>query len=117
MKIALITGATSGIGEGCARRFARGGYDLIITGRNTGKLEILKKELEAEGVKVLALAFDVRNREAARKAVDYIPQDWRNIDVLINNAGLARGLEKHKLRCPFTTGRPVLCGRQAECWR
>ena len=93
MKIALITGATSGIGEGCARRFARGGYDLIITGRNTGKLEILKKELEAEGVQVLALAFDVRNREAARKAVDYIPQDWRNIDVLINNAGLARGLE------------------------
>lgn len=78
---------------GCARRFARGGYDLIITGRNTGKLEILKKELEAEGVQVLALAFDVRNREAARKAVDYIPQDWRNIDVLINNAGLARGLE------------------------
>ena len=68
MKIALITGATSGIGEGCARRFARGGYDLIITGRNTGKLEILKKELEAEGVQVLALAFDVRNREAARKA-------------------------------------------------
>ena len=93
MKIALITGATSGIGEGCARRFARGGYDLIITGRNTGKLEILKKELEAEGVQVLALAFDVRNREAARKAVDYIPQGWRNIDVLINNAGLARGLE------------------------
>ena len=53
MKIALITGATSGIGEGCARRFARGGYDLIITGRNTGKLEILKKELEAEGYRSL----------------------------------------------------------------
>ena len=53
-KIALITGATSGIGEGCARRFARGGYNLILTGRNTGKLEILKKELEAEGVEVLA---------------------------------------------------------------
>ena len=51
-KIALITGATSGIGEGCARRFARGGYNLILTGRNTGKLEILKKELEAEGVEV-----------------------------------------------------------------
>ena len=92
-KIALITGATSGIGEGCARRFARGGYNLIITGRNTGKLEILKKELEAEGTEVLALAFDVRNREAAKKAVDYIPDAWRNIDVLINNAGLARGLE------------------------
>ncbi len=92
-KIALITGATSGIGEGCARRFARGGYNLILTGRNTGKLEILKKELEAEGVEVLALAFDVRNREAAKKAVDYIPEEWRNVDVLINNAGLARGLE------------------------
>ena len=85
-KIALITGATSGIGEGCARRFAQGGYNLIITGRNTGKLEILKQELEEEGVQVLALAFDVRNREAARKAVDYIPEAWRNIDVLINNA-------------------------------
>ena len=87
-KIALITGATSGIGEGCARRFARGGYNLILTGRNTGKLEILKKELEAEGVEVLALAFDVRNREAAKKAVDYIPEEWRNVDVLINNAGV-----------------------------
>lgn len=93
-KIALITGATSGIGEGCARRFAQGGYDLILTGRNTGKLEILKKELEAKfGVKVLALAFDIRNREAAKKAVDYIPASMKEIDVLINNAGLARGLE------------------------
>ena len=93
-KIALITGATSGIGEGCARKFAQGGYDLILTGRNTDKLEILKKELEAKfGITVLALAFDVRNREAAKKAVDYIPERLKNIDVLINNAGLARGLE------------------------
>ncbi len=93
-KIALITGATSGIGEGCARRFARGGYDLILTGRNTGKLEILKKELEKQdGIHVLALAFDIRNREAAKKAVDYIPDNMKAIDVLINNAGLARGLE------------------------
>ena len=93
-KIALITGATSGIGEACARRFAQGGYDLILTGRNTGKLEIIKKELEnAYGIMVLALAFDVRNREAAQKAVNYIPSHMKNIDVLINNAGLARGLE------------------------
>lgn len=93
-KIALITGATSGIGEACARRFAQGGYDLILTGRNTGKLEILKKELETNNdITVLALAFDIRNREAAKKAVDYIPSYLRNIDVLINNAGLARGLE------------------------
>ena len=84
-KIALITGATSGIGEGCARRFARGGYNLILTGRNTGKLEILKKELEAEGVEVLALAFDVRNREAAKKAVDYIPRSgamWMCLSIM-----------------------------------
>lgn len=93
-KIALITGATSGIGEACACRFAQGGYDLILTGRNTGKLEIIKKELEnAYDIMVLALAFDVRNREAAQKAVDYIPSHMKNIDVLINNAGLARGLE------------------------
>lgn len=93
-KIALITGATSGIGEGCARRFAQGGYDLIITGRNTGKLEVLKKELESRnGITVLALAFDIRNREAAKKAVNYIPESMKKIDVLINNAGLARGLE------------------------
>ncbi len=93
-RIALITGATSGIGEGCARRFAQGGYDLILTGRNTGKLESLKNELEAGwGIHVLALAFDIRNREAAKKAVDYIPESMKNIDVLINNAGLARGLE------------------------
>ena len=64
-KIALITGATSGIGEACARRFAQGGYNLILTGRNTGKLEILKKQLESMGIQVLALAFDVRNRDAA----------------------------------------------------
>lgn len=93
-KIALITGATSGIGEACARRFAQGGYDLILTGRNTGKLEVLKKELETNNdIIVLALAFDIRNREAAKKAVDYIPSNMKKIDVLINNAGLARGLE------------------------
>lgn len=93
-KIALITGATSGIGEACARKFADGGYDLIITGRNAEKLSSLKKELEADtDTQVLALAFDVCNREAAKKAVDYIPEGWRGIDVLINNAGLALGLE------------------------
>ena len=92
-KIALITGATSGIGEGCARRFARGGYNLILTGRNTGKLEILKKELEAEGVGVLALAFDVRNREAAKKAGEDIPEEWRNVEGRSKQSGCARGGE------------------------
>lgn len=92
-KIVLVTGATSGIGEGCAKRFAQGEYRVIITGRNREKLDNLKTSLEADGTDVLTLAFDVRDREAARKAVESIPDDWKDIDVLINNAGLARGLE------------------------
>ena len=92
-KIVLITGATSGIGEACARKFAQGGYDVIITGRRAQLLANLKKELEAEGVRVLALAFDVRNRKAATAAINSLPLEWQQIDVLINNAGLALGLE------------------------
>ncbi|MBF1580121.1 SDR family oxidoreductase [Prevotella sp.] len=92
-KIVLITGATSGIGEACARKFAKGGYDVIITGRRAQLLANLKKELEAEGVRVLALAFDVRNRNAATSAINSLPLEWQQIDVLINNAGLALGLE------------------------
>ena len=92
-KIVLITGATSGIGEACARKFAQGGYDVIITGRRAQLLANLKKKLEAEGVGVLALAFDVRNRNAATAAINSLPLEWQQIDVLINNAGLALGLE------------------------
>ena len=92
-KIVLITGATSGIGKACARKFAKGGYDVIITGRRAQLLANLKKELEAEGVRVLALAFDVRNRNAATAAINSLPLEWQQIDVLINNAGLALGLE------------------------
>ena len=92
-KIVLITGATSGIGEACARKFAQGGYDVIITGRRAQLLANLKKELEAEGVRVLALAFDVRNRNAATAAINSLPLEWQQIEVLINNAGLALGLE------------------------
>ena len=89
----MITGATSGIGEACARKFAQGGYDVIITGRRAQLLANLKKELEAEGVRVLALAFDVQNRNAATAAINSLPLEWQQIDVLINNAGLALGLE------------------------
>ena len=92
-RIALITGATSGIGEGCAKRFADGGYDVIITGRNKEKLDTLTAALRAKGAHVLPLVFDVRDREAARRAVEGIPSEWQSIDVLVNNAGLARGLE------------------------
>lgn len=92
-KIVLVTGATSGIGEGCARRFAEGGYNVIITGRNKEKLEALKAELEKQGAEVISLAFDVRDRKAAEEALKTLPTDWKFVDVLINNAGLARGLE------------------------
>lgn len=93
-KIALITGATSGIGEACARKFGEGGYDLILTGRNTKKLEQLKAELEADGVEVKTLVYDVRDSDACVNAVNSLDGKWKNIDVLINNAGLALGLEK-----------------------
>lgn len=93
-RIALITGASSGIGEACARKFAEGGYDLILTARRAEKLAELKVELEAEGTKVKTLTFDVRDAEAAEKAVDSLEPEWRKIDVLINNAGLALGLDK-----------------------
>lgn len=93
-KIALITGATSGVGEACARKFAQGGYDLILTGRNQSKLDVLKASLTALGTDVLTLAFDVRDRWAATNAVSALSDRWRDVDVLINNAGLALGLEK-----------------------
>ena len=93
-RIALITGASSGIGEACARKFAEGGYSLILTARRAEKLAELGAELEAEGTKVKTLTFDVRDAEAAEKAVDSLEPEWRKIDVLINNAGLALGLDK-----------------------
>lgn len=93
-RIALITGASSGIGEACARKFAEGGYDLILTARRAEKLAELGAELETEGTKVKTLTFDVRDAEAAETAVDSLEPEWRKIDVLINNAGLALGLDK-----------------------
>lgn len=92
-KIVLITGATSGIGLGCARKFAANGDRLILTGRNEKRLDELREELEANGTKVMVLAFDVRDTDKARKHIDNLPEEWRDIDVLVNNAGLALGLE------------------------
>ncbi|WP_278585515.1 SDR family NAD(P)-dependent oxidoreductase [Prevotella nigrescens] len=93
-KIVMVTGATSGIGEACARKFASGGYNVIITGRRGEKLDALRQELESMGAEVLAMQFDVRERESARKAVDFLKGKWAKIDVLVNNAGLALGLDK-----------------------
>lgn len=93
-KLIFITGATSGIGEACARKFAEMGSNLILNGRNTEKLEALKKELTARSVEVLTLPFDVRNREEMRRAVDSLERKWQQIDVLVNNAGLVLGMDK-----------------------
>ena len=92
-KIVLITGATSGIGLACARKFAENGDKLILTGRNEHRLAEISKELIDKGAKVLTLAFDVRDQEKARRYINDLPTEWREIDVLVNNAGLALGLE------------------------
>lgn len=89
-KTVLITGATSGIGLACARKFAENSDKLILTGRNEHRLAELKKELDTE---VITLAFDVRDREKAKKYLNELPEPWQDIDVLVNNAGLALGLE------------------------
>jgi 3-hydroxy acid dehydrogenase/malonic semialdehyde reductase len=86
----FITGATSGFGAACARKFAVGGDHLILTGRRSERLEKLKQEL-GEQVQVLPLVFDVQDRDAVFAAVAGLPEKWRKIDVLINNAGLALG--------------------------
>ena len=92
-KVVLITGATSGIGEATARMFASNGYDLIITGRRSDRLNNLKKEIETPKVRVLNLCFDVRDEEEVKNMLSNLPDNWRKIDVLINNAGLAAGLD------------------------
>ena len=92
-KIVLITGATSGIGLACAEKFAANGDKLILTGRNEHRLAEIRKNLTEKGCEVLTLAFDVRDREKAKKFMSGLPDDWREVDVLVNNAGLALGLE------------------------
>ncbi len=93
-KIVLVTGATSGIGEACARRFAQGGYDVIITGRQQQRLQEVKETIQQMGAEVCVLQYDVRDRNACQQAVDSLTGKWRQVDVLINNAGLALGQEK-----------------------
>jgi len=92
-KITLITGATSGIGKACAIRFAQHHHDLILTGRRAERLQQLSAELEKEyGIRSVALAFDIRKRQAVEEAISSLPDEWKNIEILVNNAGLAAGL-------------------------
>lgn len=86
-----MTGATSGIGEACARRLLAAGYRVIITGRNVARLNALRDEL---GHDILPLVFDVRDREVTEMCVASLPETWKEIDVLVNNAGLALGLDR-----------------------
>jgi len=94
-KIVLITGSTSGIGEACAWKFASEGSKLILNGRNADKLEELKQTITAEyGTEIITLPFDVRDRTEAHNRLDNLPEEWKSIDVLINNAGLVLGVDK-----------------------
>lgn len=88
--IVFITGATAGFGKACAEKFAAKNYDLILTGRRKERLESLKKEfVQDHDINVLALNFDIRDYNACRKAINTLPDEWKNIAILVNNAGLA----------------------------
>ncbi|MCT4636395.1 MAG: SDR family NAD(P)-dependent oxidoreductase [Bacteroidales bacterium] len=92
-KIALVTGATAGFGEAIAIKLAESGYNLIITGRRDERLQDLKEKLAKDfGTESVTLCFDVRDKEAVDMAIDSLKGDWKNIDLLVNNAGLAVGL-------------------------
>lgn len=91
-KTVLITGATAGFGEACAEIFASNHYNVIINGRRSERLSLLKQRLEKDhSASVYELPFDVRNREEVFASIEALPAEWKNIDVLVNNAGLALG--------------------------
>jgi 3-hydroxy acid dehydrogenase/malonic semialdehyde reductase len=93
-KIALITGATSGIGEACAHLFAREKYNLVLTGRRLDRLEKLAKKLNTKyNVEVAVSQFDVQNRSEVTENLEGLPAKWKKVNVLINNAGLSLGLD------------------------
>lgn len=89
-KLVLVTGATSGYGQATARRFHAAGHRVVVTGRRADRLDEL---VQALGDRVWPLCFDVRDRSAVDAAVDSLPPEWSEVDVLVNNAGLALGLE------------------------
>lgn len=91
-KIALITGATSGIGQATALKIAEAGYDIILTGRRKERLERISQDIRNKGVDVLSLCFDIRKQEEVKQAIEGLDEKWKNISVLVNNAGLAVGV-------------------------
>lgn len=94
-KIVFITGASSGIGKATAYAFAKNGANIIITARRKNLIDEIAEDIKSKyGVKVLSLQLDVRDKNQVLQVVNSLPNDWKNIDILINNAGLARGLNK-----------------------
>jgi len=92
-KIIMITGATAGFGKATALKFAKNGYNVIITGRRKERLDDLEKELLGMDIKVLSLNFDVRNRYEVEDTIKSLTEEWKKIDILVNNAGLAVGMD------------------------
>ncbi len=93
-KIIMITGATSGIGEACAEKFAENNWNIIITGRRKERLEELVNKLKQKyNTEIKSLNFDIRKLSEVEKAFSSLDNNWKNIDVLINNAGLVKGLD------------------------
>jgi NADP-dependent 3-hydroxy acid dehydrogenase YdfG len=93
-KIALITGATSGIGAACAETFAQQGYNLILVGRRAHLLEENAAQLKSKyEIDIQTLVADVRDKESLTQTLESLPADWKQVDVLINNAGLSQGLD------------------------
>lgn len=91
-KIVFVTGATAGFGKAIAEIFSKNGFDIIINGRRKERLDELEKELRNNGADVLPLPFDVRDKNAVKQAIDSLSGKWKNINILVNNAGLAQGL-------------------------
>lgn len=93
-QIALVTGASAGIGEACAKILAQNKYDLILAARRDERLKALAGQLQADfGIRVLTVVMDVRHAEEVRAQLEAIPEDWKKISVLVNNAGLSQGLD------------------------
>ena len=93
-KIVFITGVSSGIGEACAREFAKHGSNLILCARRKERLQDLANQLIKEyNIKINAFELDVRNNDHVNKTIKNLPEEWKKIDILINNAGLSRGLD------------------------
>lgn len=108
-KLVFVTGATSGIGKSCAYKFAASGYKVIIAGRRSDRLAAIEAALKREfGTDVFSLILDVTNRENVDQVISSLPEKFRKIDVLINNAGLALGLE------PLHEGNPLKWDRMID---